>query len=53
METASKSHLQETITLKAELVVALAKNPEDAALGAAQKLLIAKLKNHIDGEKSE
>ena len=53
MDTASNALLQENITLKAELAVALAKNSEDAALIAAQKLQIAKLQHHIHGQKSE
>ena len=67
MDTADNALLQENIILKAELTatqsaalevaaklaVALAKNSEDAALIAAQKLQIAKLQHHIHGQKSE
>ena len=47
MDTADNALLQENIILKAELAVARAKNSEDAALIAAQKLQIAKLQHHI------
>ena len=53
MDTADNALLQENIILKAELAVARAKNSEDAALIAAQKLQIAKLQHHIHGQKSE
>ena len=53
MDAATSAYLEEIATLKAALAVAVAKNSEDAALIAAQKLHIAKLNHQIYGHRSE
>ena len=53
MDPANNALLEENLALKAALAVAVAKNSEDAALIAAQKLHIAKLNHQIYGHRSE
>jgi transposase len=53
MDAPDNALLEENIALKAALAVAVAKNSEDAALIAAQKLHIAKLNHQIYGHRSE
>ena len=53
MDAPDNALLEENIALKAALAVAVAKNSEDAALIAVQKLHIAKLNHQIYGHRSE